>query len=110
MLSRVAMIAITTSSSIRVKPRRSAGGTRRVMRSPFLVGHAVEAGALGQRIHVVHVRALARRIRRAGVAAPAPGALGLDAGVGVQRVARQPAQEVDAPALLVLDVGHALYQ
>src|SRR6516165_11365687 len=108
MVSSVAMIAITTSSSSSVKPRRDpkpaaepptasghAGG-----RLPVTVRNPVEPGARRARTDVVDVVARLRIVRWARVRAQPPRLRGRRGGVGPERIARQASQEVDLEALL----------
>src|SRR5436853_3636505 len=90
MVSSVAMTAITTSSSIRVKPRRL----------PVMVGHSVEPGARRARVHVVDVLARLWIVGRARVGTQPPGVRGRRGRVRPERIARQASQEVDLDALL----------
>src|SRR5437879_1046075 len=99
-VSRRAMIAITTSSSINVNPERGRTGL------PIPVGLAVDALALREREDVEHIVAFLGIVGRARVAALAPGGRGGKRGIGVERIARDAAQEVDLfllRALLVID-------
>src|SRR5712691_5520637 len=99
-VSRRAMIAITTSSSINVNPERGRTGL------PIPVGLAVDAFALREGEDVEHVVAFLGIVGRARVAALAPGCRGGKRGIGVEGIARDAAQEVDLflfRALLVLD-------
>src|SRR5436309_4968850 len=99
-VSRRAMIAITTSSSINVNPERGRTGL------PIPVGLAVDALALGEREDVEHIVAFLGIVGRARVAALAPGGRGGKRGIGVEGIARDAAQEVDLfllRALLVID-------
>src|SRR2546423_8898538 len=90
MVSSVAMIAITASSSIRVKPRPL----------PVTVRHSVEPDARRARAHVVDVVARLRIVRRARVGPQPPGAGGRRGRVRPERIPRQASQEVDLDALL----------
>src|SRR6266705_5310394 len=105
-VSRSAMIAITTSSSISVNPERG----RTV--SPIPVGLAVDALSLREREDVEHVVAFLGVVGRARVAALSPGGRGGKRGIGVEGIARDAAQEVDLfllRALLVIDaLGESL--
>src|SRR6266446_10450715 len=99
-VSRRAMIAITTSSSINVNPERGRTGL------PIPVGLAVDALALREREDVEHIVAFLGIVGRARVAALAPGGRGGKRGIGVEGIARDAAQEVDLfllRALLVVD-------
>src|SRR6266571_8696041 len=99
-VSRRAMIAITTSSSINVNPERGRTGL------PIPVGLAVDALALREREDVEHIVAFLGIVGRARVAALAPGGRGGKRGIGVEGIARDAAQEVDLfllRALLVID-------
>src|SRR5438093_13034736 len=87
-VSRRAMIAITTSSSINVNPERGRTGL------PIPVGLAVDALALREREDVEHIVAFLGIVGRARVAALAPGGRGGKRGIGGEGVARDGAQEV----------------
>ena len=98
----VAMIAITTRSSSSVKPR---------LFLPLTVGHSVQACFGRHRVHVIHVIARFRRIRRAGIGSQAPGLGRRRFHVRPQGVARNGAQEVDfGPFLGIAGVVHAVHQ
>src|SRR5438132_10465201 len=90
MVSNVAMIAITTSSSTSVKPRRL----------PVTVRHSVEPGARRARVHIVDVIPRLRIVRRARVGPQPPGDRGRRRRVRPERIARQASQEVNLDALL----------
>src|SRR6266849_7815612 len=96
------MIAITTSSSISVNPERARPAL------PVPVGLAVDALALCGREDVEHIVAFLGVVGRARVAALAPGARGGKRRIGVERVARDAAQEVDLVLLRILLVFDAL--
>src|SRR3989475_5446928 len=99
-VSRRAMIAITTSSSINVNPERGRTGL------PIPVGLAVDALAGREREDVDHIVAFPGVVGRARVAALSPGGRGGKRGIGVEGIARDAAQEVDLfllRALLVVD-------
>src|SRR5712691_6259684 len=99
-VSRRAMIAITTSSSINVNPERGRTGL------PIPVGLAIDALALREREDVEHIVAVLGIVGRARVAALSPRGRGGKHGIGVEGIARDAAQEVDLyllRALLVLD-------
>src|SRR6266705_6797777 len=101
-VSRSAMIAITTSSSISVNPERG----RTV--SPIPVGLAVDALSLREREDVEHVVAFLGVVGRARVAALSPGGRGGKRGIGVEGIARDAAQEVDVGVRRGLRVVDAL--
>src|SRR5262245_58286253 len=90
-------MASTARSSISVKPRR--GVT--LSASPFTIRTSIDAVPGCERIDVEHVLARPRLLGRAGVAAFAPGVGRGELRVGVERVARHAAQEVDALAARV---------
>src|SRR5438034_2680632 len=99
-VSRRAMIAITTSSSINVNPERGRTGL------PIPVGLAVDALAGREREDVEDIVAFTGIVRRARVAAFSPGGSGGKRRIGVEGIARDAAQEVDhrlLRALLVVD-------
>src|SRR5437667_5037542 len=99
-VSRRAMIAITTSSSINVNPER--GRTA----SPIPIGLAVDALSLREREDVEDIVAFTGIVGRARVAALSPGSRGGKRRIGVEGIARDAAQEVDLfllRALLVVD-------
>src|SRR5690348_8563497 len=79
------MMAMTTSSSMSVNPRRS--------RSPFTVWHPVESLAIRQAVHVEYIVACLRILGRRRVTSQAPGVDGLGAFLG-QWIRRQAPQEV----------------
>ena len=82
-------------------------GGQRWDRSPFFVGNAVEALAVAEGVDVEDVFAGARGIRRAVVAAAAPGALGRRCDIAVQGIARDAAEEIDLRAGGALRIGDA---
>src|SRR5437899_5855696 len=90
MVSSVAMIAITTSNSTSVKPRRL----------PVTVRHSIEPGARRARVHIVDVIARLWIVRRARIGPQPPGVRGRRRRVRPERIARQASQEVDLDALL----------
>src|SRR5206468_10576758 len=85
----VPMIIITTSSSMRVKPRRSA-----LRRLPVMVMHPVQPLAAGERVDVVDVVAWLRIIGRTRKAAQPPGIFPRHGAIRKERIARHAAQEV----------------
>src|SRR5215472_12738779 len=98
------MIAMTTSSSIKVKPR---------LRSPLMVWHSVQPLGARERVDVVNVIARLRVVRCALVAAQTPGLLGRGRGIGKERVARQAAKKIEILLLLaggVFDAGVQRFQ
>src|SRR6266705_1544200 len=101
-VSRSAMIAITTSSSMSVNPERG----RTVL--PIPVGLAVDALSLREREDVEHIVAFTGIVGRARVAALSPGGRGGKRGIGVQGIARDAAQEIDLGLLRALLVVDAL--
>src|SRR5260221_13193456 len=96
------MIAITTSSSISVNPERARIGL------PVPVGLAVDALALCDREDVEHIVAFLGVVGRARVSALAPGPRSGKRRIGVERVARNAAQEADLVLLRALLVFDAL--
>src|SRR6266446_1441665 len=101
-VSRRAMIAITTSSSINVNPERGRTGL------PIPVGLAVDAFAGREREDVEHIVAFLGIVGRARVAALSPASRGGKRGIGVEGIARDAAQEVDLHLLRALLVVDAL--
>src|SRR5882762_5603811 len=87
MVRRTAMMLITTSSSISVKPRLGA--------LPVMVGHPVEPLAQCQGVDIEDVVARLRVRGWTGVAAQAPGLGRRRRSVGIERIARNPAQKID---------------
>src|SRR4051812_17750506 len=104
MESSTAMMAITTNSSMSVKPLRirvfvaiiDVLTDRAIVNppSPIAIRLAVDAVALRAREHVEHIVALARIVWRAGVAALAPAGGYGHRGVGIEGIARNAAQKV----------------
>src|SRR5205807_2732560 len=99
------MMAITISSSINVKPRRAP-----LAGLPVTVGYSVQPFARRERVHVEDVVARLRILRRTLVTAHSPGLLRSHGSVRKERIARQPAQEVDVDLLLAGDVLDAFVQ
>src|SRR4051794_6814611 len=101
MVSNTAMMLMTTSSSISVKPPRRC--------LPVMVWHSIESLALAERMHVVHIVTGLRVIRRTGIASQAPGVVGGRRAVRKKRVTRKPAQKINQCRLVgfgrVLDAG-----
>src|SRR5437868_14188262 len=97
------MMAMTTNNSIRVKPLFWR------IRSPLFVGDAVEALAMGQRIHVEYVFAFVRALGGTVIRAQSPAVPvvvpGRDEGI-----TRQTSQEIELGALGATHVTHALHQ
>src|SRR5271155_807886 len=111
MLTRSPMIASTTSSSISVKPaflRLLKGLLMTAL--PSSIGDAVEPQPCRGRIDVIDVVALLRVVRLARIAALAPGRGVRKVGIGIERIARNPAHEIDLAALGIAPVGDALDQ
>src|SRR6059058_2242886 len=84
------MISMTTSSSMRVKPRAARRGELPVMVVDFVQPHATV-----ERVHVVDVVPRLRIVGRARVAAQPPGLLGGHFAVREERVAGHAAHEVE---------------
>src|SRR4030088_3043223 len=100
------MIAITTSSSIRVKP----SWIRRLpisrSPSPVTVRNCVQALRRGQRVDIEDVVARLRIIRRTLEAAQPPGFLGSHGSVRKKRITRYPAQKVEVDFFLARLILH----
>src|SRR5258705_12314333 len=87
MVSSTAMMLITTSSSIRVKPRGR--------RLPVMVGHSVESLAGRERGDIEYIDTRLRLLGSARIAAQTPGGLGSGRTIRIKWIARQPAHEID---------------
>ena len=85
--SSVAMMAITTSSSISVNPRFTL---------PITIWDSVDARSRRQRSHVEHVVSRLWISRRARITAQPPGRNRRRRGIRKERIARHAAQKVDA--------------
>src|SRR3569833_523004 len=94
MVRSVPMIAMTTSSSNRVKPRWCR------IDLPLMVGQSVQAGLGRLRIDIVDIVAGLRIIRRAGVRSQPPGIRSRRLGVWFFWFVRNTTQKVDFDALL----------
>src|SRR3989344_8554409 len=103
MVIRVAMIAMTTISSNRVKPL-----SRRIC-SPLPVGDAVETLAPGLGVDVEDVLAFPRVLSRTvvGAQAPATFVVALDR---CQRVMGYAAQEIELGTLGAAHIAHPFHQ
>src|ERR1700732_2833220 len=88
-VSSVPMMAITISSSIKVKPRAERRGAL-----PVMIQDPVQSLARGERIHVVDVVARLRIIRRTRIAAQSPRPVRRHRPIGKERIAGKTAQEV----------------
>src|SRR5437667_6916937 len=84
------MISMTTSSSMRVKPRATRRGEL-----PVMVVDSVQPHAVVERIHVVDIVPRLRIVGRARIAAQAPGLLSGHFAVREQRIAGHAAHEVE---------------
>jgi hypothetical protein len=85
------MIAITTNSSISVKPRR---------RLPLTVRDTIETHALGARENVKDIIALGGHVRRTGIGPLAPGIGSRDAGLRIKRITRKtPQKRISVPLI-----------
>src|SRR3954453_7575063 len=97
MESSAPMMSITTSNSIKVKPRCCL---------PVMIGNAVQSLAGGERVDVEYIGTRLRILGAARVAAQPPGFLGCKVGIGKEGIARNPAQEVELDLLLTGDIFH----
>src|ERR1700692_1190952 len=104
MVSSTPMMLMTTSNSIKVKPRRR----RKLAWLPLTIRYPVQSLALRKGIHVEHIVPRLRIRWRTLVTAQSPRIRGRHGGIRKHRIAPDPAQGIHHDLLFALNVLDAV--
>src|ERR1700730_9151087 len=104
MVSSTPMMLMTTSNSIKVKPRRR----RKLAWLPLTIRYPVQSLALRQGVHIEHIVPRLRIRWRTLVTAQSPRIRRRHGGIGKHRIARHAPQEIHHDLFFALNVLDAV--